>query len=166
MSFTGKVQALVSWALTAGSGITSAAASSSVSDLLTNFTDGTGDGKASGVYVKSGSISASANDDIDLSGSVTNAFGTTVAMAKIKAIAIKNKATTTGYNLLIGGSASAAITTILGGTAPTLKIGPKGWVVLNNPFDGHVVTATTADILRLTASGGDITYDLAIFYEV
>ncbi len=165
MSFTGKVQALIQWALTGGSGVTAASASSSMPDFLTNFTNGTGDGKAQGVYTLSGSISASANSDIDVAGALSNALGTTVAAAKIKAIAIRNKATTTGYTLRIGGSASAAITTIMGGTSPYIVLGPKGWIVLNNPFDGYAVTATTADILRLTASGGDVTYDLAIFYE-
>jgi len=165
MAFTGKVQALISWLLTGGSGITAASAAAQMPDFLTNFTNGTGDGKAQGVHTISGSISASANSDLDLSGSLTNALGASVAATKIKALMIRNKATTTGYTLRVGGSASNPVSTIMGGTNPYLIIAPKGWVVLNNPFDGYGVTAGTADILRLTASGGDVTYDLAIFYE-
>lgn len=166
MAFTGSVQAILKWALTGGSGIAAVAvAGQPVDTLLTSYTDGTGDGKALGYYATSGTITSGSNLDIDLSGVLTNAFGASVVMAKIKAILIRNKATTTAYNLLMGGSATNPVSTILGGTTPSLKIGPKGMALLNNPLDGHVVTAGTADILRLTASGGNIDYELVIFYE-
>ncbi|MBS0187289.1 MAG: hypothetical protein JSS51_04425 [Planctomycetes bacterium] len=167
MALAGKVQAQMNWQYTNGTGIEAVAASAGItpSDWTTNYQDGTGSGKAQKLIVKQGSISSGANLDLDLAGVLTDVFGNTITLAKIKAIAIRNKATGTGVNLLVGGSATNPVSTILGGTSPSLKIGPTGFWLHNSPVDGFAITGGTGDILRLTASGGAVDYELVIFGE-
>lgn len=107
-------------------------------------------------------VNDAADDDLDLAGGVTDAFGNALTFAKIKAILVHNRNTTAAENLLVGGG-SAPIVSHLGAGGDIVRVGPGGVFLLWNPsLAAYAVTATTADILRLTGSGGDITYDIAV----
>lgn len=107
-------------------------------------------------------VNSGADDDIDLAGVLTDPFGTTITFAKICGIIIRNRNTTAGEILHVGGG-SATFHTFLGATGDLIKIGPDGVFCLWNPsLAGYAVTATTADILRLSGVGGDITYDICL----
>lgn len=107
-------------------------------------------------------VNDAANDDLDLAGGLTDAFGATLTFAKIKGIVVYNRNTTAGHMLHIGGG-SNTFNTFLGADGDIIKVGPDGLFVIWNPsLAGYAVTASTGDILRLSGSGGDITYDIAI----
>lgn len=126
-------------------------------DTLAN---GTGSSQADVVWHDTRTLAAT-SENLDLAGSLTNSYGTTVTFAKVKGIFIHNKATTTAFNLTVGAAASAAWATFLGATH-TAVIGPDGILLAWNPIDGYAVTATTADILKINAGSNSVTYDIWI----
>ncbi len=128
----------------------------------TNYTNGTGDGQQTKIYHDQLTVNDAADLDLDLSGSLTDKLGNTVQFTKVKSILVKNLNTATGENLIMGGSAANAFQTHLGGTNPSISIGPKGAIGIDSPLDGYAVTAGTGDILRFTGSGGNITFDVVI----
>ena len=108
-------------------------------------------------------VNDSSDDDLDLAGVLSTSFGSTATFAKVKGIYIANLNTEAGDNLVVGGDGSAGFTSWLGDPSDKVVIGPGGLLLLWNPsLAGYAVTATTADILRLTGSGGNITYDIAL----
>lgn len=129
------------------------------------FTSGVGAGQVDKIFADTRTIIASSNDDIDLAGVLVDALGSIITFARLKALIVRANAANVN-NLVMGGGASNPITTILGGTTPTLTIRPGGALVLVSPSDavGYVVTAATADILRFTngGAGSSVTYDLIL----
>jgi hypothetical protein len=128
------------------------------------FSSGVGANQADKIFADTRTITASSNDDLDLAGVLVDAFGAVITMARIRGLFVKAYAANTN-NLIIGGGASNPITTILGGTTPTLTIRPGGWLGLLAPDAiGYVVTAATADILRFSngGAGSSVTYDVVI----
>ena len=69
-----------------------------------SLTNGTGANQGNRVWHDQRSAAA-APDDLDLAGSLTDAFGATVTFAKIVGIFIKNNSTTTAEVLSVGGDA-------------------------------------------------------------
>ncbi len=88
------------------------------------LTDGTGANQANILFADQRTVASASNDDIDLVGVLTDAFGATITAAELVAILIINvpisgPANTT--SLTIGGG-SNPVAGFLGGTTPT--IGP------------------------------------------
>ena len=114
------------------------------------------------------------NDDIDLSGVLTNAFGESVTFTKIKKLVIINLGVpdqqsgsvftpTIGENLFIGGSSNPWDFPFNEVAASVLSLYSGGVFVLSAPLDGLTVTAATADILRIAHDGADdIMFDIII----
>lgn len=128
------------------------------------FISGVGANQADKIFADNRTIAASSNDDIDLAGVLVDALGSTITFARLRGLFVKASAANTN-TLVMGGGASNPITTILGGTTPTLTIRPGGWLGLMAPdATGYVVTATTADILRFTngGAGSSVSYDLIL----
>lgn len=132
------------------------------------LTDGTGAGQANILFADQRTVASATNDDIDLAGVLTDAFGATITAAELVAILIINApisgpANTT--NLTIGGG-SNPVAGFLGGTTPTIgPIGPGGVVLLACPTAAGLgaVAAGTADILRIAnSSGAAATYQTVI----
>lgn len=135
---------------------------------ILNFTNGTGANQANILWADQRTIATAANDDLDLNGVLTNAFGATVSAVELVAIIVINAprsgaANTT--NLTIGGGANP-VTGFLGGTTPTIgPIRPGGFVFLGcgDAAGLGAVTAGTGDILRIANSAGaSATYQIAI----
>ena len=121
------------------------------------WSNGTGAQSANQYWHDRRSIADAANDDLDFSGGVTNRFGETVTLTKIKAIAIANRDTIT--DLVVGGAA-APITSIFNGNDHRIQIpaaqsadNPSLWAMVCTGADGWAVTAGTADTLRITHGG-------------
>jgi hypothetical protein len=107
-------------------------------------------------------VNDAANDDLDLAGGLTDAFGNTLTFSLVKGIYVRNRNTTAAENLDIGGG-SNTFNTWLGSDGDIVTVGPNGVFMIWNPsLAGYAVTASTGDILRLTGEGGNITYDIAI----
>jgi len=129
------------------------------------FSTGVGASQADKIFADTRTITASSNDDLDLAGVLVDALGSVITFARLKALIVR-AAVTNVNNLVIGGAASNPVTTILGGTTPTLTIRPGGLLVLTVGADaiGYVITAATADILRFTngGAGSSVNYDVIL----
>jgi hypothetical protein len=127
------------------------------------FSTGVGASQADKIFADQRTIAASGTDDLDLAGVLVDALGVTITMARIRGLIVKAAAANT--NNVVMGVGTNPITTILGGTTPTLNIRPGGLLALFAPdVTGYVVTAATADILRFANSGAgtSVTYDVVI----
>lgn len=158
-----KLDATLSWTyrnIESGSGRT-ITDDNSVS-LVQTLANGSLINQADIIYRTQATVNDAANTDIDLAGSLSDAFGNTLTFSLIKGIWISNKNTTAAENLDVGGG-SNTFDSWLGATGDVITVGPGGVFCLWNPsLAGYAVTATTGDILRLTGEGGNITYDLVL----
>jgi hypothetical protein len=135
-------------------------------DYLTDLGDGTAAGKADLTYHATRTIAPSANDDLDLAGVLTDAFGATLTFARIKSLTIVAAAANVN-NVVVGGGASNPVTSFMSGTTPAVIVRPGTAFHLQTgsaDATGYVVTAATADILRVTngGAGASVTYDIVI----
>jgi hypothetical protein len=125
--------------------------------------NGTGAGAADRVWSDQITINASSNSDIDLAGTLTDPFGAALSFARVKLIVITAASGNTN-NVVVGG-ASSTFNTWVTGTSPAVVVRPNGFLVLGcSDATGYVVTATSADVLRLSNSGAgtSVTCDVAI----
>lgn len=114
-------------------------------------------------YYVTGTVASGATVDYDLAGGVVNAFGDTVTLTKIRAIALQNVGANdgaggysvqTGETLKIGGAGSNPITTIFDGSGTAKQtVHSGGLYFATSPNDGFVVTGGSADVLRITNGG-------------
>jgi hypothetical protein len=125
------------------------------------FAHGTGSGQADLIFADQRTIANSSSEELDLSGTLKNAFGDNQAFVKIKGLLIKNLSPT--QTLTIGGAASNAWAAWAGAANDVVKIGPGGWHVFGEPA-GFAVTAGTGDLLKIAngAAGDPADYIIAI----
>lgn len=107
-------------------------------------------------------IAASSNEDIDLAGSLSDAFGSTLTAAEILAIYIAAASGNTN-NVVFGPAASNGFTGPFGDASDRLSVKPGEWQSLISGT-GWAVTAGTGDLLNIanSSSGSGVTYDLVI----
>jgi hypothetical protein len=121
----------------------------------TVYADGVGALQANQLYQGSLNLTAGVYN-FDLSGALTDAYGTSVAMARVKALGFQNNSASNIMTL--GNHATAAWATWLGATS-TKIIRPGGWFISAAPdATGWAVTATTGDILKIAGTGTDNFY--------
>lgn len=127
-----------------------------------SLTDGTGADQADRIFSDERTLAASASEDLDLSGSLTNAFGT-VTFARIKAVLVIADSGNTN-NVNVSRPASNGVPLFL---AASDGIGVRpGGVLLWACTDatGVAVTAGTGDLLTIanSSSGSAVTYRIII----
>lgn len=127
---------------------------------------GVGAGQADKTFHDTRTLAASASEDLDLAGTLLDAFGTAITFVKLKAVIISAAAANTN-NVLVGGVA-AGVTSFLSPAATgiiTVRPGAT-FAILAGQADstGYAVTATTADLLHIanSAGGTSVTYDVII----
>lgn len=126
-----------------------------------------GSGAESGnmVWHDQRTVATGANDDIDLSGGITDAFGDSITFTKIRYIEIKNEST--NDTLTIGGAANPVAN--VSGTVQKSGSNYPGIFVMTAPdASGLAVTAGSADELRITHDGdtsNSVTYEITIAGE-
>ena len=142
-------------------------------ELSQKLENGNGDDKANQEWADEGTLAASADVDLDLSGGLTDRAGDTVTFTKIKAILIYNTSDLQGtpteaeihFGGGDGGDGTNAFDTWITSLAPgnagseALKVHSGGAIALYAPKDGYAVTAATGDILRIKNNDG--TYQAA-----
>lgn len=130
---------------------------------LMQFSGGTVADTADIVFTDTRTVGSASNDDIDLAGVLTNAFGATITAVEIVGIIVKPARANTTV-LTIGGGTNPWITMFLA-TGDGIKVFPGG-VFVNFAPDASglgTVTAGTGDILRIAnAAGAAATYDIVI----
>lgn len=139
--------------------------------LAKNYTialaSGTGAGQADRIWTDTRTLGASANEDLDLAGVLTDAFGATLTFVKVKGIIVAAAAGNTN-NVIIGNATSNGFVTFVGGATHTITVRPGGVFALvcgAADSNGYAVTAGTGDLLRIANSAGttSVTYDIAIW---
>ncbi len=109
-------------------------------------------------------LAASASENLDLAGSLSDPFGDTITMAKLKGIYIHNKNTTAGDVLQFGNN--AAHVPLFSAVTTSFDIGPGATFFWLDPsLAGVTVTAGTGDIISLAETGAanTLTFDIAIW---
>lgn len=141
-----------------------------VVELILQLANGTAANQADILFVDERTVASATNDDLDLAGVLSNAFGQTITAAEVVAMVIINKSRTVGAaanttNLTIGVGTNPLVG-YLGGTTPTVgPLRPGGVFLMASPDAAGIatVTAGTGDILRVAnSSGASATYQIAI----
>ena len=128
-----------------------------VLDLLIELASGTSADQADLVWSDQRSLN-SASEDLDIRGSLADAFGATLNMVEVVAVIIHNTNTTPGQYIDVFGDANG----VAGWQA--MRVGPKGLFVWASPVDGAAVTAGTGDIIQVdsSGSGANVTYQIVV----
>jgi len=127
---------------------------------------GTAANQANMVWHDQRTLADSATEELDLSGGLTDAFGDSITLARVKAIFIKTNAASVA-NLQVGGAAANAFINWVGDATDKLIVrGAGGFFMTVGPdATGFAVTAATGDLLKITHDGSDtadIVYDIIV----
>lgn len=108
-------------------------------------------------------LTASATEDLDLAGVLTNAFGVTQTFARIKGLVVYAAAANTN-NVNVTRPASNGVPLFLA-ASDGIPVHPGGIFAWVAPGAAVTVTAGTGDLLTFTNSAGStsVTYDVIIF---
>lgn len=129
-------------------------------------TDGTGVDQADKIWHDTRTLATATNDDLDLNALTNSIFGSpvTINFAKVKAIIIKNKSTTSGDELKVGAAGTNPfVGPFAGVTTAIVEVGADSVLVLTSLKDGWTVTGGSSNVLRINnPNAGSVTYDIVI----
>ena len=161
VSQTGEVSVRVSSKLTNPLDLSSVV--SNIAETFANsFTNGTGANQASNAWGDIRSLLTATNEDLDLAGGLTNAFGAALTFTKVKAIIIRALPANTGNITVTRPAANGVPFLVAAGDGFVLA--PGAIFVLTNPSDaGITVTAGTGDLINVNnATGATQSYAVVI----
>jgi hypothetical protein len=156
-TIAGSITAKQVVALDAGSASFPAAFTSSLA-----LTNGTGASQADLLWSDTRTLTASATENLDLAGSLTDAFAAVLTFVKVKAIYVSAAAANTN-NVVVGNGSNPFLGIFTAGTdSVTLK--PGYFVLWGGVGAGYTVTAATGDILKVanSAGGTSVTYSIMV----
>lgn len=125
---------------------------------------GTGANQADRMYTATRTLAPSTAEDLDLAGTLLDAFGAAITFARVKALLFRSAAANTN-NIVIGNAASNGFISWVGSATDKLTLRPGGFFALVAPdATAYAVTAATADLLHVLngGAGTSVTYDVAI----
>ncbi|MEV4059726.1 hypothetical protein [Nonomuraea dietziae] len=129
-----------------------------------SLTDGAGLNQANRLWSDERVLAASANEDLDLAGTLADPFGAAITFARVKALLVA-ASPANANNVVIGGAASNQFVGPFGAGTHTLAVRPGGLLALTAPdATGYAVTAGTGDLLRVANSGAgsSVTYQIVV----
>jgi len=129
-----------------------------------SLANGTGANQANAFWIDARTLAASATENLDLAGVLTDAFGNVLTFTKIKAVLVEADDANVN-DVVLGGAASNAWAAMFGDATDTIKIKPGGFFMIVAPdANGLAVTASTGDLLKVANSGGGsgIGYTIAL----
>lgn len=162
MALTATVKASVQASLTKTADFESAASAIAHSFALT-FSDGTAASQADRIFKDTRTLSASATEDLDLSGSLTNIYGDTMAFADVRMVLITADSANTN-NVNVTRPAANGLPIFLA-ASDGVAVRPGGaFLYVAQDTTAIPVTASTGDLLTLTNSAGStpVTYSITI----
>lgn len=128
--------------------------------LLTN---GTGVGQGDRMWSDQRTVTASATDSVDLSGTLTDAFGATLTFAKIKAVYVEALSTNTN-NVVVTRPASNGVP-LFAAAGDALALRPsESFFWGGSAGAGVTVTAGTGDLIDFvnSAGGSSVVYNVVV----
>lgn len=126
--------------------------------------NGTGADQADQLYHDQRTVSASSNEDLDLAGGLSDAFGSTLTFARVKLLAVY-AATGNTNNVIVTQPASNGVPGLFDAAGDGVVVRPGGLFLWIAPdATAAVVTASTGDLINVenSSSGTSVTYDLVI----
>lgn len=164
MPLTSRVTVEVTGLLTAALDFTTPSSSVDMRHQI-DMATGTGAGQADKIWTDQRTLTASSTEDLDLVGTLTDAFGATISLARVKAILVR--AAAANVNNVIVGGASATQWAALLGTTGTVTLRPGSlFVAVAGAADatGYVSAAGATDLLKVanSSSGSSVVYDIAV----
>lgn len=135
-------------------------------DYVSNLVTGTAAGQADKVWHDQRTLTAAANEDLDLNGAgLTDAFGANLGFVRIKGLIVAAAAANPNP-ISVGGAAANGFVSWVGSATDKVSVRPGAVLALfagQADATGYAVTAATADLLRVTAgAGGNHTYDVIV----
>jgi hypothetical protein len=130
----------------------------------TTLTSGTGSNQADMMWHDTRTLSASADEDLDLAGVLVNGLGDTQTFARVKGLLVAAAAANTN-NCNVTSDGSAGVPGLFLALGDGVVVRPGGLFLWTAPdATGAVVTATTGDLLNVANSSGStsVTYDVVI----
>lgn len=128
------------------------------------LTNGIGASQSDKIFHDTRTLAPSANEDLDLAGVLLDAYGAALAFARVKGLIVRATAANTN-NVIVGNATSNGFVSWVGGAVHTVTVRPGGLLALFAPDAvAYIVTAATADLLRVanSAGGTPVTYDIVI----
>jgi hypothetical protein len=127
------------------------------------YSSGTGAGQVDRVFTDTRTLSASATEDLDLAGSLTDAFGATITFARIKAIFVQAASANTN-NVQVTRPASNGVPWLMAaGDGIALRPGAgQAWWSGAADATGVAVTGGTGDLITFTNSAGTTTVSYTV----
>lgn len=128
-------------------------------------TSGTGAGQVDLAFTDTRTLAASATENLDLAGSLTDAFGATITFARIKAIYISAAAGNTNDVQVTRPASNGVPFLMAAGDGIALRKGAGfAWWTGAADATGVAVTAGTGDLITVTNSAGttSVTYTVVI----
>lgn len=125
---------------------------------------GTSSGQADLMFADQRTLAASATENLDLAGVLVDPLGATLTFGHVKLIYIKAASTNTN-DVCVGGAASNGFFAPFGDATDKVCVKPGAVALFEIATGvGWAVTATTADILKVTNSAGgtSVKYDVII----
>jgi len=120
-------------------------------------------------------LAADTNEDLDLAGSLTNAFGGTVGFAKIKLILVHNRSdetlttpahTASSQSITVSPADANGFLGPFGDVSDIVTIPPGGSMLFYHPGTGWTVTAGTGDLINIVnPAGGIAAYEILLIGE-
>lgn len=128
--------------------------------LLAN---GTGSNQANALFTDQRTLAASATENLDLAGVLTDSFGATLTFTQVKVLKIC-AASTNINNVVVGGAGANTFIGVFSDPTDKIAVRPGGCFVWVAPQTGATVTAGTGDILLVANSGAGtgVVYDVII----
>jgi len=139
------------------------------------LTDGTVDDQANRIWTSQGrSLADTASSTIDVydfagedigAGDGKDPFGQTMLLAEVVMLLVKNTSPSTGGDLVVGGDGTTAAWNSIFNGSDTAEavVQPGGALMIQARYDGaYAVADITNHLLKLSASGGAVTYDVVI----
>jgi hypothetical protein len=126
--------------------------------------NGVGAGQADKVFDDIRTLTASANEDLDLSGVLVDAFGATISFARIKGLFVAADAGNTN-TVVIGGAAATQWVGPFGAATHTIAVRPGGFFcAAASDATGWPVVNAASDLLRVTngGAGTSVTYSIIL----
>lgn len=133
-----------------------------VINTTNNLSNGTATGNASQMWHDQRTLGASATEDLDFAGGLTNAFGVTLTFVKIKFVYVKASTANTN-DVQVTRVATTGLPLFMA-DGDGIALGPGEWFCYASPTTGKTVTATTDDTLTFTNSAGStsVIYDVVV----
>src|SRR5512139_466082 len=133
-----------------------------VKALALALASGTGANQSDRVFTDTRTLTASATENLDLAGTLVDAFGATITFVTVKAVLIVAAAGNTN-NVQVTRPASNGLPLFIA-AGDGLEVKPNGAFAWFAPGVGIAVTAGTGDLLALTNSAGgtSVVYDVII----